>query len=62
MAAIEAATDVGADGRDRSVRVELPRRRRRMPEVVAAVTRAAFANGATHLSLHVARTPDGGAP
>ena len=27
----------------------------RMPEIVAAITRAAFANGATHLSLHVAR-------
>jgi uncharacterized protein YqgV (UPF0045/DUF77 family) len=27
----------------------------RMPEIVAAITRAAFANGATHLALHVAR-------
>jgi hypothetical protein len=26
-----------------------------MPDIVAAITRAAFANGATHLSLHVAR-------
>ncbi len=25
-----------------------------MPDIVAAVTRAAFAHGATHLSLHVA--------
>jgi hypothetical protein len=25
-----------------------------MPELVAAITRAAFANGATHVSLHVA--------
>jgi hypothetical protein len=27
----------------------------RMPDVVAAITRAAFANGATHVSLHLAR-------
>ncbi len=26
-----------------------------MPDVVAAITRAAFANGATHVSLHLAR-------
>lgn len=26
-----------------------------MPDIVAAITRAAFANGATHVSLHVAR-------
>ena len=32
-----------------------------MPDVVAAISRAAFANGATHLSLHVARTDDAGA-
>jgi hypothetical protein len=25
-----------------------------MPDVVAAITRAAFANGATHVTLHVA--------
>ncbi len=25
-----------------------------MPELVAAITRAAFANGATHVSIHVA--------
>ena len=30
-----------------------------MPAIVAAITRAAFANGATHLSLHVARLDDG---
>jgi hypothetical protein len=31
-----------------------------MPEVVAAITRAAFANGATHVSLHVARVTGAG--
>jgi uncharacterized protein YqgV (UPF0045/DUF77 family) len=30
-----------------------------MPDVVAAITRAAFANGATHVSLHVARLAEG---
>jgi uncharacterized protein YqgV (UPF0045/DUF77 family) len=30
-----------------------------MPGIVAAITEAAFANGATHVSLHVARLPDG---
>jgi hypothetical protein len=29
-----------------------------MPDIVAAVTRAAFANGATHVSLHVAVATD----
>ena len=29
-----------------------------MPDIVAAITRAAFANGATHVTLHVARTPE----
>jgi hypothetical protein len=31
----------------------------RMPDIVAAVTRAAFAHGATHVSLHVARAEEG---
>jgi uncharacterized protein YqgV (UPF0045/DUF77 family) len=31
----------------------------RMPDVVAAITRAAFANGASHVSLHVARVGEG---
>jgi hypothetical protein len=30
-----------------------------MPDLVAAITRAAFANGATHISLHVARVEAG---
>ena len=28
-----------------------------MPDVVAAITRAAFANGATHVTLHVSSQP-----
>jgi len=28
-----------------------------MPDVVAAITRAAFANGATHVTLHVSSPP-----
>jgi hypothetical protein len=31
-----------------------------MPDVVAAIVREAFANGATHVSMHVAAGPDGG--
>jgi uncharacterized protein YqgV (UPF0045/DUF77 family) len=31
-----------------------------MPELVAAITRAAFANGATHVSLHLARLEEAG--
>jgi uncharacterized protein YqgV (UPF0045/DUF77 family) len=30
-----------------------------MPDVVAAITRAAFAHGATHVSLHIARVEAG---
>jgi hypothetical protein len=34
-----------------------------MPEIVAAVVKEAFANGATHVSLHVSTTDlDGGRP
>ncbi len=33
-----------------------------MPELVAAVTRAAFANGATHLTLAIRAVPDAGRP
>ena len=31
-----------------------------MPDLVAAITRAAFANGATHVSLHLARVEEAG--
>jgi hypothetical protein len=58
-AAVEAATAAGADvdfgpfsSRCR-VADEL------MPDVVAAVTRAAFAHGATHVSLHVTAEGEG---
>ena len=60
-AAIQAATDAGADvdvgpfGSSCRTEDEL------MPDVVAAIARAAFANGATHLSLHLARV-EGGRP
>ena len=33
-----------------------------MPSVVSAIVRHAFANGATHVSMHVAATSDGGGP
>ena len=56
-AAVEAATAAGAAvefgpfGSTCRATAEL------MPEIIAAVTRAAFANGATHVSLHVATAP-----
>jgi hypothetical protein len=54
-AAVDAATSVGVDvdfgpfGSSCRVADWL------MPDVVAAIARAAFANGATHVSLHIAR-------
>jgi hypothetical protein len=54
-AAIDAATgagaavDVGPFGSSCRAADE------QMPDIVAAVTRAAFAHGATHVSMHVAR-------
>ncbi len=33
-----------------------------MPEIVAAITRAAFANGATHVALHLSALDPDGAP
>jgi hypothetical protein len=56
-AAVEAATAAGADvdfgpfGSTARVAPEA------MPDVVAAITRAAFANGATHVTIHVASAP-----
>ena len=44
-----ASVDVGPFGSSCEVDVE------RAPDVVAAVVRAAFANGATHVSLHAER-------
>jgi hypothetical protein len=54
-AAIDAATDAGATvdvgpfGSTCRVGDDV------MPDVVAAITRAAFGHGATHVSMHVAR-------
>jgi uncharacterized protein YqgV (UPF0045/DUF77 family) len=57
-AAVEAATATGAMVEfgpfGTSCRVEDDE----MPDLVAAITRAAFAHGATHVSLHVARVPE----
>ncbi len=57
-AALEAAAAAGADVEfgpfGSSCRVDDDR----MPDIVAAITRAAFANGATHVALHVARVGD----
>jgi hypothetical protein len=56
-AAVAAATAAGADvdfgpfGSTARVPEEA------MPDVVAAITRAAFANGATHVTIHVASAP-----
>jgi hypothetical protein len=53
VAAVEAATDLGADvefgpfGSSCTVDAAL------MPELVAAVVQAAFSNGATHINLDV---------
>jgi uncharacterized protein YqgV (UPF0045/DUF77 family) len=59
MAAVDAATAAGAQIEfgpfGSSCRVDDAR----MPDVVAAITRAAFANGATHVALHVAKVEDG---
>ena len=61
VAAVEAVAELGADvefgpfGSSCTVDAAL------MPDVVAAVVRAAFANGATHVNLDVSAEP-GGAP
>ena len=57
-AAIDAATaagaavDVGPFGSSCRVADDV------MPRIVEAITRTAFANGATHISLHVATVPE----
>jgi uncharacterized protein YqgV (UPF0045/DUF77 family) len=59
VAAVEAATDLGVDvefgpfGSSCTVDATL------MPDVVAAVVRAAFSNGATHVNLDVSAEPGG---
>jgi len=59
VAAVDAATELGADvefgpfGSSCTVDGAL------MPELVAAVVRAAFSNGATHVNLDVSAEPGG---
>jgi hypothetical protein len=57
-AAIQAATDVGADVDVGPFGSSCRTEDGLMPDVVAAIARAAFANGATHLSLHIARVEE----
>ena len=58
-AAIDAATAAGADVEFGPFGSTCRTADGLMPELVAAITRAAFANGATHVSLHVARVEEG---
>lgn len=60
-AAIDAATDAGAAVDVGPFGSTCRASDERMPDIVAAVTRAAFANGATHVALHVARVDGAGA-
>jgi hypothetical protein len=59
VAAVEAASELGADvefgpfGSSCTVAAEL------MPDIVAAVIRAAFSNGATHVNLDVSAETGG---
>ncbi len=59
VAAVDAASDLGADvefgpfGSSCTVDTAL------MPDIVAAVVRAAFSNGATHVNLDVSEEPGG---
>ena len=61
-AAVEAATAAGADvdfgpfGSSCRVGDDA------MPDLVASIARAAFANGATHVTLHLARVDDESSP
>jgi hypothetical protein len=58
-AAVEAATAAGAPVDFGPFGSSCRAADGQMPELVAAITRAAFAHGATHVSLHVARLPEG---
>ena len=53
QAAVEAATAAGADVEFGPFGSTCRAAAEAMPDIVAAVTRAAFAHGATHVSLHV---------
>ena len=58
-AAVDAATAVGAEVEFGPFGSTCRADDGLMPELVAAITRAAFANGATHVSLTVARIAEG---
>jgi hypothetical protein len=53
VAAVAAAEALGVEVEFGPFGSSCRARREAMPDVVAAVTRAAFANGATHVSLHL---------
>jgi uncharacterized protein YqgV (UPF0045/DUF77 family) len=57
-AAVEAATAAGAEVEFGPFGSTCEVDDSRMPDIVAAITRAAFEHGATHVSLHVARVDD----
>ncbi|MET0325559.1 MAG: hypothetical protein ABW219_10075 [Ilumatobacteraceae bacterium] len=61
-AAVEAATASGADVEFGPFGTTCRATDDAMPGIVGAITAAAFANGATHVSLHLARLPDGARP
>jgi len=61
-AAVEAATASGADVEFGPFGTTCRATDDAMPGLVAAISAAAFANGATHVSLHLARLPDGAPP
>jgi hypothetical protein len=58
-AAVEAATSSGADVEFGPFGTTCRATDDAMPGIVGAITAAAFANGATHVSLHLARLPAG---
>jgi len=61
-AAVEAATASGAEVEFGPFGTTCRAADDVMPGIVAAIAAAAFANGATHVSLHLARLPDGTPP
>ena len=61
-AAVEAATSSGADVEFGPFGTTCRAADDVMPGIVGAITAAAFANGATHVSLHLARLAAGPRP
>lgn len=57
-AAVDAATAGGADVEFGPFGSSFRAADEAMPDLVAAIARAAFANGATHVSLHLARVDE----